>query len=467
MKTTSHHPKSIRKLSLKVFPLLLAFTLQGCDCASRSSLTNVISARAGQNVGNIDSATPTSLSSLKFNQNKKLKHSFVSNIHLLRGGSDGPEPAEPAVTLATDVEDQQTIEIITSPTPVASNENLTKFNPKLQNAIERTGPALLMLFLLYIFIRYTGEKGLMYILIPLMQLGMYKETTGIIEDHNTKNNIESKKNFDLEIHIEKWWWFATVFFATSGRSLVQELRKTVTSKSILGANAVNLITFGMVAFGLVMSVVGMASHSNANADKIRSYLGEVAANHFALIFLIGQSSFWIKIVQSFGIGWLLYPALLVIVNDTMAYVFGVLFGKHKLLPRLSPKKTVEGFVGAAVSTIGISIPLLKFFISFISKRNNADGGLSICFDKFSSVLTLDASDGSATNLTKLAITMALYTSLISPFGGFLASAVKRAHGAKDFGSLIPGHGGVVDRMDCQIVTAPFIYLYLKWCLDGN
>ena len=61
-----------------------------------------------------------------------------------------------------------------------------------------------------------------------------------------------------------------------------------------------------------------------------------------------------------------------------------------------------------------------------------------------------------------AIAMALYISLVSPFGGFLASAVKRAHGAKDFGTLIPGHGGLVDRFDCQVVTAPFVFLYLQW-----
>lgn len=71
------------------------------------------------------------------------------------------------------------------------------------------------------------------------------------------------------------------------------------------------------------------------------------------------------------------------------------------------------------------------------------------------------------NVTMHAIVFALYTSLIAPFGGFLASAVKRAHGAKDFGTLIPGHGGVVDRMDCQIVTAPFVYLYLKSCLGSS
>lgn len=151
------------------------------------------------------------------------------------------------------------------------------------------------------------------------------------------------------------------------------------------------------------------------------------------LFLVGQSSFWIKTVQEYGLVWVLFPAFLVIVNDTMAYVFGVLMGKHKLLPRLSPKKTVEGFVGAGFSTVAVAAPLLKRMLG----------------------------DSDVSNITRHALILALYVSLVSPFGGFLASAVKRAHGAKDFGALIPGHGGVVDRFDCQVVTAPFVYLYLK------
>lgn len=90
--------------------------------------------------------------------------------------------------------------------------------------------------------------------------------------------------------------------------------------------------------------------------------------HFSLpatlqLFLVGQSSFWIKTVQEYGLGWVLFPALLVIVNDTMAYVFGVLMGKHKLIPKLSPKKTVEGFVGAGLSTVIVASPLVKRCIS--------------------------------------------------------------------------------------------------------
>lgn len=152
-----------------------------------------------------------------------------------------------------------------------------------------------------------------------------------------------------------------------------------------------------------------------------------------------MSSFWIKTVEEFGLIWVLFPAFLVVVNDTMAYAFGVLLGKHKLLPRLSPKKTVEGFVGAGLSTFAVATPLLRLMIT---TTNN---------------MQLNASR------RQHALIMALYISLISPFGGFLASAIKRAHGAKDFGSLIPGHGGVVDRFDCQVITAPFVYLYLASC----
>ena len=125
-------------------------------------------------------------------------------------------------------------------------------------------------------------------------------------------------------------------------------------------------------------------------------------------------------------------------------------GKHKLLPRLSPKKTVEGFVGAGVSTCAIAIPLLR-------KMMQSGGNVG--------AKALSVFGGEEKNtLLQHALVIGLYTSLISPFGGFLASAVKRAHGAKDFGSLIPGHGGVVDRFDCQVVTAPFVYLYLQWCM---
>ena len=59
-------------------------------------------------------------------------------------------------------------------------------------------------------------------------------------------------------------------------------------------------------------------------------------------------------------------------------------------------------------------------------------------------------------------TLALYISLVAPFGGFLGSTVKRTFGDKDFGSLLPGQGGLVDRLDCQLLTAPLVYLYWQF-----
>eukprot|EP00588_Corethron_pennatum_P000664 CAMPEP_0194298246 /NCGR_PEP_ID=MMETSP0169-20130528/60059_1 /TAXON_ID=218684 /ORGANISM="Corethron pennatum, Strain L29A3" /LENGTH=413 /DNA_ID=CAMNT_0039048209 /DNA_START=131 /DNA_END=1372 /DNA_ORIENTATION=- len=184
---------------------------------------------------------------------------------------------------------------------------------------------------------------------------------------------------------------------------------------------------------LVAFVLGMAAEAELDADAIGSRLGEAAVYVLASLVTTFQSSYFIRTVHEYGKGWIIFPALLVIVNDSMAYVFGRHMGRVALIPRLSPKKTVEGFLGAAAYTAALSVPLARW--AFGANAAAAD--------------------------PRHALAVAAFVSVVSPFGGFLASAVKRAHGAKDFGNSIPGHGGVVDRLDCQLVTAPFVYLYLK------
>lgn len=308
----------------------------------------------------------------------------------------------------------------------------TSTNSKLSNLQERTGPAILMLGAIYLLLKFTGSNGLIG-LVFLMQLAMYSESTSVVEEFSKKKGDSAGDDGIVSFALQKWWWFATAMMMTSGRKMLTEYTSVTMDQ-------MNLITFGMSSVSLVGAVIQLAMISSTAAEDVyRSYLGKVACCHFSLLFLVGQSSFWIKTVKEYGLVWVLFPALLVVVNDTMAYIFGVLLGKHKLLPRLSPKKTVEGFVGAGISTMAIAAPLLKRMIG---------------------------KDG-VPNAGRHALTLALYVSLVSPFGGFLASAVKRAHGAKDFGALIPGHGGAVDRFDCQVVTAPFVYLYLKNCLSSS
>ena len=116
--------------------------------------------------------------------------------------------------------------------------------------------------------------------------------------------------------------------------------------------------------------------------------------------------------------------------DTCAYCVGVLFGKHKMAPVLSPKKSIEGAVGgvAGAALLGLIYALAagKFFPEF---------------DHSPAVYALICAVGA----------------LISMVGDLAASGIKRNHNIKDYGKLIPGHGGILDRFDSVIFTAPVIY----------
>lgn len=130
----------------------------------------------------------------------------------------------------------------------------------------------------------------------------------------------------------------------------------------------------------------------------------------------------------------LYLAVLVFLCswgcDSCAYCVGVLIGKHKMSPKLSPKKSVEGAVGGIVGAAGLTA-----LYAFIFR------------------VQMDASIVSIGILAAIAAAAAL----ISMVGDLAASAIKRNYDIKDYGHLIPGHGGILDRFDSVIITAPIIY----------
>lgn len=116
------------------------------------------------------------------------------------------------------------------------------------------------------------------------------------------------------------------------------------------------------------------------------------------------------------------------VCDMGAYFVGVTMGKHKLCPDLSPKKTVEGAVGGIVSSIVVTVII------------------SLCFAK------------------SLVIPMLLTIPfcVLGMLGDLFASAIKRSVGLKDYSNLIPGHGGILDRVDSIIMIAPFLYFAIHY-----
>ena len=117
------------------------------------------------------------------------------------------------------------------------------------------------------------------------------------------------------------------------------------------------------------------------------------------------------------------------VCDVCALAAGMKFGKHKMAPVLSPKKTIEGAVGGVAGSVA-SCLLVSYAVQF----TDAEAHLQIPF-----------------------MIIGLIGALVSMLGDLAASAIKRNHQIKDYGSLIPGHGGIMDRFDSIIFTAPLIY----------
>lgn len=129
-------------------------------------------------------------------------------------------------------------------------------------------------------------------------------------------------------------------------------------------------------------------------------------------------------VENNGIYYLLLLLNFSSVCDMGAYFVGVTCGKHKLCPNISPKKTVEGALGGIVSSIVVTVII------------------TLCFSKSILVPAL----------------LTIPFCIIGMLGDLFASSIKRSVGLKDYGNLIPGHGGILDRMDSIIMIVPLLYL---------
>ena len=129
--------------------------------------------------------------------------------------------------------------------------------------------------------------------------------------------------------------------------------------------------------------------------------------------------------------YVLLPFMTAFISDGGAYFAGVFLGKHKLATAVSPKKTVEGSIGGLVASVAALVI-------------------------YGLILT---STGIPTNLFIMAL-YGLIGSVISQLGDLSFSLIKREYGIKDFGKLLPGHGGVLDRFDSVIFAAPAIYLLM-------
>ncbi|MBI5545535.1 MAG: phosphatidate cytidylyltransferase, partial [Deltaproteobacteria bacterium] len=133
-----------------------------------------------------------------------------------------------------------------------------------------------------------------------------------------------------------------------------------------------------------------------------------------------------------GLGWILLALAITWLNDTGAYAAGRLFGKHKLYPKVSPGKTWEGLAGGTLASVGAAFAVKALMLPELSWAG--------------------------------CLAVALPCSVLGPLGDLSESMLKRAYEVKDSGWLIPGHGGLLDRVDAALFTLPYVWLYATLAL---
>jgi len=276
-----------------------SITRQGTVSSRRAFTRSLVDNRRSNNVKKVD-AHDVLKNIPRGGQQSSAPESYHGN-YVAQAGEGPPKAATenvvPSVATSTSTTAvQQTTVSPPAPSP-PQLASATSANSKLSNLQERTGPAVLMLGAVYLLLKFTGTNGLIG-LVFAMQLGLYSESTNVVESYSKKGDDDGIVSFPLQ----KWWWFATAMMFTSGRyvyrlytlcaydmfnlnSLVfHDYRKMISEYTSMSMDQMNLITFGMSAVSLVGGVIQLAMVNSPDAEDIyRRYLGKVAHCHFSLV----------------------------------------------------------------------------------------------------------------------------------------------------------------------------------------
>ncbi|CAD5218222.1 unnamed protein product [Bursaphelenchus okinawaensis] len=269
-----------------------------------------------------------------------------------------------------------------------------------------------------------------------------------------------------------WWFLITSNYFFFGESLIDYWSIVLRKDEFLRYLVVyhRVISFSLYCVGFVWFVLSLRKGLYLRQFSLFAY------THVALLLIVTQS---FLIVQNLlqGLVWFLLPVSMIICCDIMSYIFGFFFGRTPLI-KLSPKKTWEGFIGGAFSTVIFGVCLAstlvnnKFYVCPVESyyENNMNCTLPLAFvpqeyevpRQFAFVFKVLKRSPVVTIAPFIlhVFVLALFASLIAPFGGFFASGFKRAFKIKDFGAIIPGHGGLMDRFDCQLLMGTFVYAYI-------
>ena len=188
------------------------------------------------------------------------------------------------------------------------------------------------------------------------------------------------------------------------------------SEAVLEATTYSKLEWLMIITALLLIYVVLKKNKFTFDD-----VGYIVAS----VFYVGVGFFYFMETREAGLVYIVFALVIVWTTDSGAYFVGRKLGKHKLWPEISPKKTVEGFVG------GIVIAVLATIV-------------------FQFIVELDVSWG-------VLLLVAVVASIVGQLGDLVESAIKRHYKVKDSGKILPGHGGILDRFDSLLFVLPLLH----------
>uniref|UniRef100_A0A7S3KYI8 Phosphatidate cytidylyltransferase n=1 Tax=Amphora coffeiformis TaxID=265554 RepID=A0A7S3KYI8_9STRA len=350
------------------------------------------------------------------------------------------------------------------------------------------------------------------LLVMLIQMMLFRELVSVrysVFFHTIEDQIPLFRT-------TQWMWFAVAISYAYGDFLYDLMQSNDKLHRYMEfAQYLSTASFGLYATTFCITIATL------QRGYIRFQINQLCWTVVVLCLTVGQLKYVMHNIFN-GLFWYVFPCCLVFTNDIMAYVCGMTWGR-KFIQRpflsFSPNKTWEGFIGGALSTVVVAWYLSKFLAQYewmtcptneikfqpvpvhcdrdpiflpatsvfpsqmmdllprdlIKLMRNV---VQICEERRESDGTMILTPCVSGNLKQThhhfeltwkgyvpiqihSIFLSLFASLVAPFGGFLASAIKRAYGIKDFASIIPGHGGVMDRMDCQFIMALYTWVHFN------
>lgn len=355
----------------------------------------------------------------------------------------------------------------TDHTPQLLDSALSGLPDRWKNWVIRSIFAWIMIFL-FCFAIYGGPLALMFLTL-IVQVKCFEEIINIGYAVYRIHGLPWFRSLS-------WYFLITSNYFFYGENLMDYFAEVISRTGYLRVLVTyhRFISFCLYIVGFVWFVLSLVKKYYMKQFSLFAW------THVALLIVVTQSYL---IIQNIFVGliWFIVPVSMIVTNDMMAYVFGFFFGRTPLI-KLSPKKTWEGFLGGGVSTVVIGLLIsyvmcqYRYFVCPIEyseslERMTMDCEPSSLFQLQeyvlpSSLQVISKMFNGKTTITLYpflfhSISMSVFSSVIGPFGGFFASGFKRAFKIKDFGDVIPGHGGLMDRFDCQYLMATFVNVYIS------